>query len=388
MSNTLIEKERSSNIELFRIITMLVIVAHHYVVNSGVIQEVVAGNIVSPGSLFLLLFGWGGKTGINCFVLITGYYMCKSKITLKKFLRLFLEWEFYAISIFFLFLVTGYSEFSIVAFAEALLPIFSIGKGFLTAYLLFFCFIPFVNLLIEKISQKQHFYLIALCIFMYTILPTFFLAEILYNYVTWFFVIYLIGAYIRLYPNKIFDSVKITGILALVSLILSWLSVIVCAYGINILSDAIITRLNIRYGLINLPFYFVADSHKALALTTAVTAFLFFKNINIRHSKFINTVAASCFGVLLIHANSDTMRQWLWVDTFKCVENMNTNHYVLHAVLSVVMIYAVCTLIDILRIKYIEKPFFKFADKHIDNTVENYKKLESKILNSKEGTQK
>lgn len=27
--------KRSSNIELFRIITMLIIVAHHYVVNSG-----------------------------------------------------------------------------------------------------------------------------------------------------------------------------------------------------------------------------------------------------------------------------------------------------------------------------------------------------------------
>lgn len=33
-------KQRDSNLELLRIITMLVIVAHHYVVNSGLISEI------------------------------------------------------------------------------------------------------------------------------------------------------------------------------------------------------------------------------------------------------------------------------------------------------------------------------------------------------------
>lgn len=43
----------------------------------------------------------------------------------------------------------------------------------------------------------------------------------------------------------------------------------------------------------------------------AVFAFLMFKNIQIPYNKGINTVAASTFGVLLIHANSDAMRKWL-----------------------------------------------------------------------------
>lgn len=34
-SNIKLNSKRDSNIELFRIITMLVIVAHHFVVNSG-----------------------------------------------------------------------------------------------------------------------------------------------------------------------------------------------------------------------------------------------------------------------------------------------------------------------------------------------------------------
>ena len=85
---------RSTNLELFRIISMLLIVAHHYVVNSGMMESMWE----HPGSfrsLFFFLFGAWGKIGINCFVMITGYFMCKSQITLKKFLKLILQIEFY-----------------------------------------------------------------------------------------------------------------------------------------------------------------------------------------------------------------------------------------------------------------------------------------------------
>ena len=64
---------------------MLLIVAHHFVVNSGLLEPIY-DNPTSKTSLFLLLFGAWGKTGINCFVLITGYFMCTSQISLKKFL--------------------------------------------------------------------------------------------------------------------------------------------------------------------------------------------------------------------------------------------------------------------------------------------------------------
>ena len=66
------EKIRESGIELFRIISMLLIVAHHYVVNSGVLK-IANADPLSFNSIFLCLFGAWGKTGINCFVLITGY---------------------------------------------------------------------------------------------------------------------------------------------------------------------------------------------------------------------------------------------------------------------------------------------------------------------------
>ena len=40
------KKQRDSSIELFRIITMLMIVAHHYIVNSGVLSEINHDNIL------------------------------------------------------------------------------------------------------------------------------------------------------------------------------------------------------------------------------------------------------------------------------------------------------------------------------------------------------
>ena len=92
-----LQKHRDSNLELFRIITMLLIVAHHYVVNSGLTAEdgPILSSPTSTHSLFLVLFGAWGKIGINCFVMITGYFMCKSKITAKKFVKLIGEWFFY-----------------------------------------------------------------------------------------------------------------------------------------------------------------------------------------------------------------------------------------------------------------------------------------------------
>ena len=95
-------RPRNSNLELFRIIVMLLIVAHHYVVNSG-LTPIMAENPTSVKSIFLYLFGWAGKTGINCFVLITGYFMCKSEISLRKFLKLFGAYYFYKVLFFCVF---------------------------------------------------------------------------------------------------------------------------------------------------------------------------------------------------------------------------------------------------------------------------------------------
>ena len=346
-----LSKKRESGIELFRIITMLVIVAHHYVVNSGLTTAdyIYGETSVSWNSLFLMLFGWGGKTGINCFVLITGYFMCTSKITLKKFLKLLLWMEFYKIIFYLIFTVTGYQDFGIKTMIKSLIPVSSIGDGFSSAYLVFYLFIPFINILINSMNKKQHLILMGLCVFVYTVLPTIKI-PVTFNYVTWFSVIYLIGAYIRKYPEIWFRSKILWGCLAMISLIISWISVVAG----NIIG--VLTSVHIEY-------YFVSDSNKPMALITAVCSFMYFKNLNIGYSKVINTIAASAYGVLLIHANSDAMRQWLWKDTLNNTGMYDSMWLPVHAILSVISIYVICTVIDMMRIRFFEKPIFRYLEK-------------------------
>lgn len=109
-----LKKTRDTNLELYRIIGMLFIVAHHYVVNSGLTDPagVIFSSPLSPRSIGLLLLGSFGKTGINCFLMITGYYMCKSNITARKFVKLLGEVLFYRIIIFVFFFLLGYESFS------------------------------------------------------------------------------------------------------------------------------------------------------------------------------------------------------------------------------------------------------------------------------------
>ncbi len=340
---------RESGIELLRIITMIVIVAHHFVVNSGLIPDIMNEKTFSIDRMFLLLFGWGGKTGINCFVMITGYFMCKSKITIKKFLKLILCIEFYRFIIYAVFIATGMTEFSFIGFVKAVLPISYIDKGFTTAYVIFFLFIPFLNILINGMNKKQHMVLVMLLVFVYTIWNTIGF-KVIFNYVTWFSVIYLIASYIRIYPNRLSESKKMCGALCIIFLLLSWMSVILG------------TLLAQKLGR-NFAYYLVSDSNKPLALATAVSAFMFFKNLKIGYIKVINNIAASCFGVLLIHANS-FVRPWLWKDLLKVVEHYENGNIILFAILSVLAIYIFCTLIEIIRIKFIEKPFFRWFDNH------------------------
>lgn len=95
-----------------------------------------------------------------------------------------------------------------------------------------------------------------------------------------------------------------------------------------------------------------------------VSIFLFFKNLKIKQSKLINQIAATTFGILLIHANSATMRTFVWKDLLH-VQEMYTKPFgglVFHAVASVVGIFVVCSVLDYLRICLLEKPLFRWIE--------------------------
>ena len=361
------KKERSSNLELYRIIVMLLIVAHHYVVNSGLTSDIgiIQTDPLSAKSIFLLIFGMWGKTGINCFVLITGYFMCKSNITIKKFLKLLLELMFYKLVIYFIFLISGYEPFSLKALIKAAVPFKSIADNFTGCYLVFFLIIPFLNILIKNMNEKHHRMLIAVLFAVYVVLGSVPKFVISFNYVTWYVVLYLASSYIRLYPNKFFESTRLSGFATLGCVLLSILSVLVMHYA----------SVNIFNFETTKAYFFVSDSNKILAFATGVSSFLFFKNLKMKNSKFINTVSGSTFGVLCIHANSDTMINWLWKTVLNNVGAAQFDVYILcvHAIKSVLAIFVVRVVIDLIRIRVIEEPALNYLSRKIP-------KIEQKIL--------
>ena len=352
------KKERNSNIELYRIVVMLLIVMHHYVVNSGLLDEMFKTPL-APESIFLYLFGMWGKTGINCFVLITGYFMCKSSISLRKFVKLLLQIELYNILFGCIFLYTGHISLSVSSLIQIVNPIPSVNTGFTSCFLLFYLFIPFLNILLNNLSKSQHLLLVILCLGIYTMLGTVPRISVTLNYITWFCILYVVASYIRLYGIWRSEDKMFWGGASLVLIIISVLSVLM------MLSWGISSGVRLDWSLV---MFFVSDSNKLLAFLVSISTFMFIKNIHIRQSKWINTIASCTFGVLLIHANSDTMRQWLWKETCDNVGFFHSSMIYVHALCVPIIVFIACTIIDFCRQRFLERLYLDLVVKYIQTS--------------------
>lgn len=349
------KKARGSNLELYRIIVMVLIVAHHYVVNSGLFQHIQEnGNIVNSG--VMLIFGAWGKTGINCFVLITGYFMCTSRFTLEKLAKLYLQIAFYAVIIYGIFCITGHESFSPFNLIWKLWPIKSITTGFISCFLLFYLFIPILNIIVNSLSKDMHKYLMILLIVAFAILPSIPKIKLSFNYVTWFMAIYIIASYIRKYG--IFPKVSHNqwGLLSILMIVIG---------SVSVLGMELIFKMGFTDKF--LPYFFVSDSNKFLSLAIAISSFMYFKDLKIPHSRLINAVGGATFGVLLIHANSDAMRQWLWRETVDCIGHFGDSILwtLGYATVSVLIIFTVCAGIEWFRGRFIEPHILNYVNKSL-----------------------
>lgn len=329
---------RDSNIELLRILMMLVIIAHHYVVNSGIAPLILRGvQLYSFNLAFALCFGFGGKMAINVFVLITGYFMCRKEFRWRKVVNLLCLMVFYRYVIYVAFLLTGYEAFNLKEFVKTVLFVpLEFGKGFSSSFLGLYVLVPFINKAIQNFEKKDLQRLILTLLFLFTVLSSF-LLNTAFEYIGWYVTVYLIGAYLHLYPVELLEKRKNCLWLTLATLFLCYASVIVISFA----------ALKMKR---NLPVYwFVSDSNKILAVATAVAFFCLFKTFRIGHIKVINTLAASTFGILLIHASSDTMRNWLWNDVMQTAQAYTQRLFPLYAFAAVFTVYIVCFAIDFAR---------------------------------------
>lgn len=110
-------------------------------------------------------------------------------------------------------------------------------------------------------------------------------------------------------------------------------------------------------------YKWVVDCNAVVGVIASVMMFMGFKGLRIKYSPWVNGIATSTFAVLLIHANSDTMRRWLWQDVYHNVDWVYSPFMPLHAIGCVLAIFAICIIIDKVRIYVFEKPTFKAVDK-------------------------
>lgn len=90
---------RNSNIELLRIVSMVLIVMFHFSVH-------VHGRKAAALLRYAVeMLSFGGKIGVNCFVLITGYFMAHGRLKVQSLLRVVLQTWFYSFAILAIFAV-------------------------------------------------------------------------------------------------------------------------------------------------------------------------------------------------------------------------------------------------------------------------------------------
>ena len=255
----------------------------------------------------------------------------------------------YKLLLYSILLIAGYETLSLSRVIIVIMPAWGFSDEFTGCFIGFWLTIPFLNILVQNMTKRQHELLLLLMLGMYTILGSIPSFDVRFNYVTWFGIIYLIASYIRMYPHPLFNQKKLWGLMTLIIVILSMLSVYL--------------MLSIHL----YDYHFVADSNKIFAVAVAVSSFLWFKNMNIRYSKIINAFGAGTFGVLLIHANSDAMRTWLWKDFIDVIGHyaLPFGQLVLFSIGVVLAIFIVCNLIDQLRITTLEKWFLNWYDRNV-----------------------
>lgn len=341
---------RSSNLELMRVILMFLIVVHHSVVNSGVMNGW-ESNPGAPGSLVLVLLGMWGKTCINPFVLVTGYFMCKRSLSAKKSLKLLLQVAFWFIAVNAFLLVIG--EEGPVDAAKALLtPVRDVNSNFIPSYLILYFSIPVINAYISATGRAGVAAAIALLLWSQTVIPSFLAAPSSFSEVAWYIALYLIGTWCRLWPFRWMRNRRAVSAGFLASTILSLLSVI------------IFYRVSLRFGLGWASSYFlVSDSGKVLALTTGLFCFLWFPGLRMPRVKAVNAAASTVFGVLLIHANCPAMRAWLWGDVLgiPSLYGCGGGAVAARVLLGALAVFACCSLLEAARSALVEGPTLNLA---------------------------
>lgn len=355
-----------------RIVLMYLIISSHFVVNSGV-TKLWTSDALTPNAVFLTLWGMWGKLAINAFVMVTGWFMCKARYTWQKYVKLLAQIYCLRIIGWIILIIVKAPDISQeTLFRSFAYPFRNINGGFTASFLALYLLIPFLNKLIGVLDQDWHLRLVALLVGMYTATMTLLGSTSSFSEVGWYCTLYLIASYLRLYCPAWTHDHKRVSILFAFSVVLSVGSV------------ALLMARNVIFGLEKgNPYFFVSTSGKVLALVTGVLCFLWFDGLGLSYSGVVNSIASTTFGVLLLHAHSDVMYNWLWgsfINVPGLYETCTLPQLVCWAVVVPIVVFAVCSVVELLRQRLLEPPFMRWLEAHEESIEARAGRIWSMVL--------
>lgn len=320
-------KTRLLNIELLRIVAMLLITLWHfhawYIMPNIDQIDNVTSHMVGIGMNFLPFH-------VNAFILISGYFGIKSSN--KGLVQIYTMCLFYVFLDFFLSLYLG-KQFNL----EKL--IFPISHGrwwFINIYTLLLLIAPFINKMVEKLTKKEWLLL----------LISLGLIDCYFGFIQHLGTLYNYG----------YDLVNMTT----VYIIGRFMSTEYCpnpkkSKALLAFSSIMLVKVTLQYvgRFLNIDLIFGSNDYcNPLLILAAVYFFFIFLNIKIQKSKIIPFLSKSVIGVYLLTSLSITQPYMAnaYLSVYLCMNKIPFIGGALSVILFLMIIFIVIVLIDKIRL--------------------------------------
>ena len=295
------EQKRDYGVDLLRIILMIFIVIGHLYAHTEIRSQL-------PFLSSKWVFTWATQAvtvcAVDCFVIITGYYMSQTSFRLWRVVKLWSKVIFYSVALTAVLVAAGMLPVSGTVLLNAFFPVLRREYWFFTMYILLYLFIPFLNAGLNQMSRKVHGILVIIILLFFYAEPL--LSAVFYEYdptegfsILAFVTLYVIGAYLARRPDF---SKKI----CLCALIGSSLLMLLSKIALEMIVDRF--HLGLGTGLLY-------HNNSLFVLINAAALFELFKQIRLgpEAEKAAAWLSPSVFAVYLLH-EKPAVRKLIWND--------------------------------------------------------------------------
>lgn len=331
-------KKRQVNFELLRILCMYMIVVGHCLFHGRVTAKLGYGTMNYLASYLIQSFS---VVHVNCFVMLAGYFAIDKAFKAQRLTKFWKQVAFYSILIFLIYgCFHGFGGDGVGGLdaVRAFLPISSANYWFASVYMGLILLMPFAGMLVQRLTRRQYQYLLAVLALFFSVNHMIFRVNTYGTYsgreLPWFLFLAFLAGYIKLHTKqerKYFWY-------GLAGYVICSLAVLASVY------------LSVETHQEDIGYFLNYNSPLALAATASL--FLCVKNMPWKETKLdglILKVASAAFGVYLIHDNY-LIRYLVW-DTFRASKVARTHWAVIYAVAIAVVVYIVCTCLELIRQK-------------------------------------